>query len=56
VRARTERHIADLRDRLRRIDEFEQAAAAELAGAADFRAGDPRTRQGRVDSPPGGRP
>jgi MerR family copper efflux transcriptional regulator len=44
VRARTERHIAELRERLRRIDEFERAAAAELAGLADFRAQDPHSR------------
>jgi MerR family copper efflux transcriptional regulator len=55
VRARTERHIAELRERLRRIDDFERAAAAELAGAADFSANDPRARQTGVDSPPGGR-
>jgi MerR family copper efflux transcriptional regulator len=43
VRARTERHIAELRERLRRIDEFERTAAAELAGRADFHAQDPRS-------------
>ena len=43
VRARTERHIAELRERLQLLDEFERAAAAELAGRADFRAQDPRS-------------
>jgi MerR family transcriptional regulator, copper efflux regulator len=45
VRARTEGQIAELWERLRRIDDFEQAAAAELAGLADFRAMDPRSRK-----------
>ena len=48
VRARTERQIADLRERLQRIEDFEQAAAAELAGVADFRDMDPRARQRRT--------
>jgi DNA-binding transcriptional MerR regulator len=56
VRARTERHIAELHERLRRIDDFERAAAAELAGLADFRDMDPRSRKPGLDSPPGGRP
>ena len=43
VRARTEQHIAELQERLQRIDEFEAAWAAELAGAADFRAQDPQS-------------
>jgi len=45
VRARTEHQIADLWERLQRIDDFERAAAAELAGVADFRDMDPRGRQ-----------
>ena len=45
VRARTERQIAELWERLQRIDDFERAAAAELAGLADFRAMDPRSRK-----------
>ena len=44
VRARTEQHIAELWERLQAIDDFERAAAAELAGLADFRAMDPRSR------------
>jgi DNA-binding transcriptional MerR regulator len=48
VRARTERHIAELHERLRRIDDFERAAAAELAGLADFRDSDPRSRKDRA--------
>jgi MerR family copper efflux transcriptional regulator len=54
VRARTERHIAELHERLRRIDEFERAAAAELTGLTDFHARDPRSREDRLDSPPRG--
>jgi MerR family transcriptional regulator, copper efflux regulator len=56
VRARTERQIEELRERLRMIDGFEQATAAELAGIADFRDMDPRSRKTGLDSPPGGRP
>ena len=48
VRARTEQHIAELQERLQRIDEFEVAWAAELAGAADFHAQDPRSPAGRA--------
>ena len=48
VRARTERQIAELWERLRRIDDFERAAADELAGIADFRDMDPRARQTRA--------
>ena len=44
VRGRTERQIAELRERLQLIDDFERAAAAELAGIADFRDMDPRAR------------
>jgi MerR family transcriptional regulator, copper efflux regulator len=44
VRARTERQIAELWERLQRIDDFERAAADELAGIADFRDMDPRAR------------
>jgi MerR family transcriptional regulator, copper efflux regulator len=44
VRARTERQIVELRERLQLIDDFERAAAAELAGIADFRDMDPRGR------------
>ena len=56
VRTRTGQHIAELQERLRRIDEFERAAGAELAGLADFRDQDPRSRKAGLDSPPGGRP
>jgi MerR family transcriptional regulator, copper efflux regulator len=41
VRARTERRITELNELLHRLDEYEAAAAAELAGQADFRALDP---------------
>ena len=44
VRARTERQIAELRERLQLIGDFERAAAGELAGIADFRDMDPRAR------------
>ena len=43
MRARTEGQIAELWERLQRIDDFERAAAAELAGIADFRDMDPRS-------------
>lgn len=56
VRARTRDRITELHQLLQRIDEFEASAAAELAGRADFRAGDPRFRQPRLDSPPEVRP
>jgi MerR family copper efflux transcriptional regulator len=42
VRARTERRIAELQLRLERIRQFEAQRAAELAGAADLGAEDPR--------------
>ena len=48
VRGRTERQIAELRERLQLIDDFERAAADELAGIADFRDLDPRARQSRA--------
>ena len=48
VRARTEQHIAELQERLQRIDEFEVAWAAELGGAADFHAQDPSSPAGRA--------
>jgi len=48
VRARTERRIAELQELLGRLDEFEVAAAAELAGQADFRTQDPRFRRDRL--------
>lgn len=48
VRARTEQQIAELQERLQQIDEFEVAWAAELAGAADFHAQDPRSPAGRA--------
>ena len=44
VRARTRARIAELEQRLARIDQFEGENAAELAGRADFRAYDPRAR------------
>jgi MerR family copper efflux transcriptional regulator len=56
VRARTERRLAELQELLGRLDEFEVAAAAELAGQTDFRAQDPRFQRDRLDSAPGGRP
>lgn len=45
VRARTDRRIAELQELLHRLDEFEAAAGAELAGQADFRAQDPHFRR-----------
>jgi DNA-binding transcriptional MerR regulator len=48
VRARTEQRIEELHERLRLIDGFEQAAAAELTGIADFRDMDPRSRKDRA--------
>lgn len=42
VRARTERQLAELRERLDRLDAFESAYADELAGRVDFQAADPR--------------
>jgi MerR family transcriptional regulator, copper efflux regulator len=56
ARARTQDRITELHQLLQRIDEFEAAAAAELAGRADFRARDPRSGQLRLDSPTGVRP
>ena len=56
VRARTERRIVELQELLGRLDEFEVAAAAELAGQADFRTQDPHFRRDGLDSVPGGRP
>ena len=56
VRVRTERRITELRELLGHLDEFERAAAAELAGQADFRTQDPHFRRDRLDSAPGGRP
>ena len=41
-------HMAELQERLQRIDEFEVAWAAELAGEADFHAKDPRSPAGRT--------
>src|SRR5215469_15328647 len=41
TRARTEQHIAELRQRVQRIDEFEAAWATELAGLTDFHTQDP---------------
>lgn len=55
VRARTEDRIAEQRDLLQRIDDFEAAHGAELAGLADFRDRDPRSGK-PLDSPPGVRP
>jgi MerR family transcriptional regulator, copper efflux regulator len=48
VRARTEQRIGVLQQRLKRIDAFETACTAELAGQADFRDQDPRSRPGRA--------
>jgi MerR family transcriptional regulator, copper efflux regulator len=56
VRARTERRIAELQELLGRLDEFEVAAAAELAEQADFHTQDPHFQHDRLDSAPGGRP
>jgi DNA-binding transcriptional MerR regulator len=41
VRARTENRIGELRELLRRIDEYQSQFAGELAGRTDFRALDP---------------
>jgi len=41
VRARTEERIAELRQLILRIEQFEAEADAQLAGLADFRAMDP---------------
>jgi MerR family transcriptional regulator, copper efflux regulator len=48
VRARTEQRIGVLQQRLKRLDAFEATCAAELAGQADFRDQDPRSRVGRA--------
>jgi DNA-binding transcriptional MerR regulator len=48
VRARTRERIAELQQRLERIEQFEAARAAELAGRADFHAEDPRSRTQRA--------
>ncbi|MGH3437429.1 MAG: MerR family transcriptional regulator [Sciscionella sp.] len=45
VRARTHARIVELQRLLDRIGEFEAAHAAELAGDADLRTGDPRDRR-----------
>ena len=44
VRARTEDRIAKLRERLRRIDDYESQFADQLAGRGDFRGMDPHFR------------
>jgi MerR family copper efflux transcriptional regulator len=56
ARARIDARIGELQELRRRLDEFETAHPAELAGqgGADFRAGDPRSRAA-LDSPPGRR-
>jgi MerR family copper efflux transcriptional regulator len=41
VRGRTENRIAELREVLRRIDDYRSQFADQLAGRADFRASDP---------------
>ena len=43
VRARTQQRIAELQQRLERIEQFEATLAAELAGLADFHDQDPRS-------------
>ena len=43
VRARTEHRIAELREVLQRIDDYQVQFADQLAGRADFRALDPRS-------------
>jgi MerR family transcriptional regulator, copper efflux regulator len=48
VRARTQQRIAELQQRLERIENFEAARAADLAGQADFHAEDPRSRMPRA--------
>ncbi|MBJ7597968.1 MAG: MerR family transcriptional regulator [Candidatus Nephthysia bennettiae] len=47
ARARIDARIGELQKLRRRLDEFEAAHTAELAGegGADFRAGDPRSQQ-----------
>jgi len=44
VRARTEHRIAELRELLRRIDDYQSQFADQLAGRADFGALDPHFR------------
>jgi MerR family copper efflux transcriptional regulator len=56
VRVRTENRIAELREVLLRIDEYQSQFADQLAGRADFRALDPHFGRPVLDSPPGGRP
>ncbi|HET8628473.1 MAG TPA: MerR family transcriptional regulator [Thermomicrobiales bacterium] len=56
ARPRTEGRIAELQRLLERLDAFEAEHAAELAGAADFRATDPHFGGSGLDSPPEGRP
>lgn len=43
ARTRTQQRIAELQQRLERIEAFETSRAAELAGQTDFRAQDPRS-------------
>jgi MerR family transcriptional regulator, copper efflux regulator len=56
VRTRTQDRITELYQLLQRIDDFEASRGAELAGRADFRAGDPHFGHSRLDFAPGGRP
>jgi DNA-binding transcriptional MerR regulator len=43
ARTRTQQRIAELQQRLERIEAFETSRAAELAGQTDFRSQDPRS-------------
>jgi MerR family transcriptional regulator, copper efflux regulator len=54
--ARTEERIAELRELLRRIDEYRSQYARQFAGHGDFRDLDPHFAPAALDSPPGGRP
>ncbi len=54
VRARTEDRIAELREVLLRIDDYQSQFADQLAGRADFRALDPTSGGRSLTLPPGG--
>jgi len=56
VRVRTEKRIAELREVLLRIDDYQSQFADQLAGRDDFRALDPHFGHQVLDSAPGGRP
>ncbi len=56
ARARAENRIAELRELVRRIDDYRSQFADQLAGRADFRDLDPHSGPPVLDSPPGRRP